>query len=69
MRATAIKTNRLRTSRIYFPGSHVDVLVTLRPENNARVETHTVSEVSAVHRTKMDPIRMEAGERRLVTLL
>src|SRR6266481_5944356 len=59
MRATAIKTNEVTNiAGFIFPGSHVDVLVTLRPENNAAsTETHTVLQNVRVLSTgtKMDP--------------
>ena len=59
MRATAIKTNEVTNiAGFIFPGSHVDVLVTLRPENNAAsTETHTVLQNVQVLSTgtKMDP--------------
>ena len=44
MRATAVKTNEvMNIAGFIFPGSHVDVLVTLKPENNtASTETRTV---------------------------
>jgi len=59
MRATAIKTNEVTNiAGFIFPGSHVDVLVTLRTENNAAsTETHTVLQNVQVLSTgtKMDP--------------
>jgi len=59
MRATAIKTNEVTNiAGFIFPGSHVDVLVTLRTENNAgSTETHTVIQNVQVLSTgtKMDP--------------
>jgi pilus assembly protein CpaB len=59
MRATAVKTNEVTNiAGFIFPGSHVDVLVTLRPENNAAsTETHTVLQNVQVLSTgtKMDP--------------
>src|SRR6266566_859760 len=44
MRATAVKTNEVTNiAGFIFPGSHVDVLVTLKPDNNASsTETRTV---------------------------
>ena len=44
MRATSVKTNEvMNIAGFIFPGSHVDVLVTLRGENNAASNTtHTV---------------------------
>jgi len=59
MRATAVKTNEvMNIAGFIFPGSHVDVLVTLKPENNAAsTETHTVLQNVQVLSTgtKMDP--------------
>lgn len=60
MRATAVKTNEVTNiAGFIFPGSHVDVLVTLRPENNltASTETRTVLQNVQVLSTgtKMDP--------------
>src|SRR6266850_4114844 len=59
MRATAVKTNEvMNIAGFIFPGSHVDVLVTLRPENSAAsIETHTVLQNVQVLYTgmKMDP--------------
>jgi len=59
MRATAVKTNEItNVAGFIFPGSHVDVLVTLRPENNATsTETRTVLQNVQVLSTgtKMDP--------------
>src|SRR5712692_2600426 len=59
MRATAVKTNEVtNVAGFIFPGSHVDVLVTLRPENNtASTVTRTVIQNAQVLSTgtKMDP--------------
>src|SRR6266436_2266059 len=59
MRATAIKTNEVTNiAGFIFPGSHVDVLVTLKPDNNAAsTETHTVLQNALVLSTgtKTDP--------------
>ncbi len=59
MRATAVKTNEVTNiAGFIFPGSHVDVLVTLRPENNtASTVTRTVIQNAQVLSTgtKMDP--------------
>lgn len=59
MRATAVKTNEVTSiAGFIFPGSHVDVLVTLRPENNtASTVTRTVIQNAQVLSTgtKMDP--------------
>jgi pilus assembly protein CpaB len=59
MRATAIKTNEVTNiAGFIFPGSHVDVLVTLKPENNVEsTETRTVLQNVQVLSTgtKMDP--------------
>jgi pilus assembly protein CpaB len=60
MRATAIKTNEVTNiAGFIFPGSHVDVLITLKPENNnaASTETSTVLQNVLVLSTgtKMDP--------------
>src|SRR5438034_1355510 len=58
MRATAVKTNEVTNiAGFIFPGSHVDVLVTLRPENIASTETRTVLQNVLVLSTgtKMDP--------------
>lgn len=59
MRATAVKTNEvMNIAGFIFPGSHVDVLVTLKPEHNgASTETHTVLQNVQVLSTgtKMDP--------------
>ena len=59
MRATAVKTNEVTNiAGFIFPGSHVDVLVTLRPENN---NTSTVTRMVIQNAqvlstgTKMDP--------------
>src|SRR6266849_6719382 len=59
MRATAVKTNEVTSiAGFIFPGSHVDVLVTLRTENNtASTVTRTVIQNAQVLSTgtKMDP--------------
>jgi len=59
MRATAVKTNEvMNIAGFIFPGSHVDVLVTLKPEGNAAsTQTHTVLQNVQVLSTgtKMDP--------------
>jgi pilus assembly protein CpaB len=59
MRATAVKTNEVTNiAGFIFPGSHVDVLVTLRPENNAAsTVTRTVIQNAQVLSTgtRMDP--------------
>ena len=59
MRATAVKTNEVTNiAGFMFPGSHVDVLVTLKPDNNASsMETRTVLQNVLVLSTgtKMDP--------------
>jgi pilus assembly protein CpaB len=59
MRATAVKTNEItNVAGFIFPGSRVDVLVTLKPENNtASTETRTVLQNVQVLSTgtKMDP--------------
>jgi pilus assembly protein CpaB len=59
MRATAVKTNEVTNiAGFIFPGSHVDVLVTLRPENNAAsTVARTVIQNAPVLSTgtKMDP--------------
>lgn len=59
MRATAVKTNEVtNVAGFIFPGSHVDVLVTLKTENNmASMETHIVLQNVQVLSTgtKMDP--------------
>lgn len=59
MRATAVKTNEVTNiAGFIFPGSHVDVLVTLRPENNmTSTVTRTVIQNAQVLSTgtKMDP--------------
>src|SRR5437879_4292110 len=59
MRATAVKTNEVTNiAGFIFPGSHVDVLVTLRPDNNtANTVTSTVIQNVQVLSTgtKMDP--------------
>lgn len=58
MRATSVKTNEvMNIAGFIFPGSHVDVLVTLRGENNAATTTHTVLQNVQVLATgtKTDP--------------
>src|SRR5713226_10277599 len=59
MRATAVKTNEVTNiAGFIFPGSHVDVLVTFKTENNsASTETRTVLQNVQVLSTgtKMDP--------------
>jgi pilus assembly protein CpaB len=58
MRATSVKTNEvMNIAGFIFPGSHVDVLVTLRGENNASSTTHTVLQNVQVLATgtKTDP--------------
>src|SRR5438093_8013301 len=58
MRATAVKTNEVTNiAGFIFHGSHVDVLVTLKPENIASTETRTVLQNVLVLSTgtKMDP--------------
>jgi len=59
MRATAVKTNEVTNiAGFIFPGSHVDVLVTLKPDNNASsTETRTVLQNVLVLSTgtKIDP--------------
>ena len=58
MRATAVKTNEVTNiAGFIFPGSHVDVLVTLKPENIASTETRTVLQNVLVLSTgtKIDP--------------
>src|SRR6266852_3695421 len=59
MRATAVKTNEVTNiAGFIFPGSHVDVLVTLKPDNNtASTVTRTVIQNAQVLSTgtKMDP--------------
>ena len=58
MRATAVKTNEvMNIAGFIFPGSHVDVLVTLRGENSASTTTHTVLQNVQVLATgtKTDP--------------
>src|SRR5437899_9098645 len=58
MRATAVKTNEVTTvAGFIFPGSHVAVLVTLKPENIASTETRTVLQnvLGLSTGTKMDP--------------
>jgi Flp pilus assembly protein CpaB len=59
MRATAVKTNEItNVAGFIFPGSRVDVLVTLKPENNTastetRIALQNVQVLSTG--TKMDP--------------
>ena len=59
MRATAVKTNEVTNiAGFIFPGSHVDVLVTLKPDSNASsTETRTVLQNVLVLSTgtKIDP--------------
>jgi pilus assembly protein CpaB len=58
MRATSVKTNEvMNVSGFLFPGSHVDVLVTLRGENSADMVTRTVLQNVQVLATgnKTDP--------------
>jgi pilus assembly protein CpaB len=58
MRATSVKTNEvMNIAGFIFPGSHVDVLVTLRGDNNASSTTHTVLQNVQVLATgtKTDP--------------
>jgi len=59
MRATAVKTNEdMSVAGFIFPGSHVDVLVTLHPDNNnENTLTRTVLQNVQVLSTgaKMDP--------------
>jgi pilus assembly protein CpaB len=58
MRATSVKTNEvMNVSGFLFPGSHVDVLVTLRGENTASTVTRTVLQNVQVLATgsKTDP--------------
>jgi pilus assembly protein CpaB len=60
MRATAVKTNEvMNIAGFIFPGSRVDVLVTLKPDNNntESTETRTVLQNVQVLSTgaKMDP--------------
>src|SRR6266403_855663 len=58
MRATAVKTNEVTNiAGFIFPGSHVDVLVTLRGDNNTSSTTHTVLQNVQVLATgsKTDP--------------
>lgn len=58
MRATSVKTNEvMNVSGFLFPGSHVDVLVTLRGENFASTVTRTVLQNVQVLATgsKTDP--------------
>jgi pilus assembly protein CpaB len=58
MRATSVKTNEvMNIAGFIFPGSHVDVLVTLRGENNTSSTTHTVLQNVQVLATgtKTDP--------------
>jgi pilus assembly protein CpaB len=58
MRATAVKTNEvMNIAGFIFPGSHVDVLVTLRGEKTSSSTTHTVLQNVQVLATgtKTDP--------------
>jgi len=58
MRATSVKTNEvMNIAGFIFPGSHVDVLVTLRGDNNGSSTTHTVLQNVQVLATgtKTDP--------------
>lgn len=58
MRATSVKTNEvMNIAGFIFPGSHVDVLVTLRGDNNTSGTTHTVLQNVQVLATgaKTDP--------------
>jgi pilus assembly protein CpaB len=58
MRATAVKTNEVTNiAGFIFPGSHVDLLVTLKPDNNSSMETRTVLQNVLVLSTgaKIDP--------------
>src|SRR5256712_7451702 len=59
MRATAVKTNEVTNiAGFIFPGSHLDVLVTLKPDNSASsMETRTVLQNVLVLSTgtKIDP--------------
>ena len=58
MRATSVKTNEVtNVAGFIFPGSRVDVLVTLRGENGAGMTTHTVLQNVQVLATgtKTDP--------------
>jgi pilus assembly protein CpaB len=58
MRATSVKTNEvMNIAGFIFPGSHVDVLVTLRGDNNTSGATHTVLQNVQVLATgtKTDP--------------
>ncbi|PYU05539.1 MAG: Flp pilus assembly protein CpaB [Acidobacteria bacterium] len=60
MRATAVKTNEVTNiAGFILPGSHVDVLVTLRTENNTAASTETRTVLQNVQvlstGTKMDP--------------
>jgi pilus assembly protein CpaB len=58
MRATSVKTNEvMNVSGFLFPGSHVDVLVTLRGDNLASTSTRTVLQNVQVLATgsKTDP--------------
>src|SRR6266571_4370735 len=60
MRATAVKTNEVTNiAGFIFPGSHVDVLDTLRTENNTAASTETRTVLQNVQvlstGTKMDP--------------
>jgi pilus assembly protein CpaB len=60
MRATSVKTNEvMNIAGFIFPGSHVDVLVTLRGDKTASAVTHTVLQnvqvLAAGAKTDPDP--------------
>jgi pilus assembly protein CpaB len=58
MRATSVKTNEvMNIAGFIFPGSHVDVLITMRGENNGPSSAHTVLQNVQVLATgtKTDP--------------
>lgn len=60
MRATSVKTNEvMNVSGFLFPGSHVDVLVTLRGDNTASTVTRTVLQnvqvLATGNKTEPDP--------------
>ena len=60
MRATSVKTNEvMNIAGFIFPGSHVDVLVTLRGDKNGSAVTHTVLQnvqvLAAGAKTDPDP--------------
>jgi len=57
MRATAVKTNEvMNIAGFIFPGSRVDVLVTLREENNSATARTVLQNVQVLSTgTKMDP--------------